>query len=70
LTQIIQHNIDVAFVQEPYTILNDVAGFPKGFKIFAHGSCRKRSAIIVNNDVDVIAITQVSHEDAILTEIR
>jgi hypothetical protein len=53
-------------VQEPYTILNNVAaGFPKGFRISAHGSGRKRSTIIVNN-VDVIAITQVSQEKAIL----
>jgi hypothetical protein len=58
-------------VQEPYTILNNVAAFPKGFRIFVHGSGRKRSAIIVNNNnVDIIAITQVSHEDAILIEIR
>jgi hypothetical protein len=70
LTQILQYNIDIAFVQEPYTILNNAAGFPKSFRIFAHGSNRKRSAIIVNNQVDVIAITQVSHEDTILTELR
>jgi hypothetical protein len=48
-----------------------VAGFPKSFRIFAHGGNRKRSAIIVNNnEVDVITITQVSNEDVILTEIR
>jgi len=72
LTQIILHYIiDIAFVQESYTILNKVVGFPKSFRIFAHGSNRKRSAIIVNNNqVDVIAITQVSHEDIILTEFR
>ena len=72
LTQIIiQYNIDVAFVQEPYTLRNSVAGFPKSFKIHTQGEGRKRAAIIVNNnEVDVIAITQSSHEDAILTEIR
>jgi len=71
VTQILHYNTDVAFVQEPYTILNKVAGFPKGFKIFTLGSDRKRSAIIVNNkDIDVIAITQASHEDAILSEFR
>ena len=48
-----------------------MAGFPKSFRIFAHGGNRKRSAIIVNNnEVDVITITQVSNEDVILTEIR
>ena len=72
LTQaIIQYNIDIAFVQEPYTIRNNVAGFPKVFKIYTHGGGRKRAAIIINNnEVDAIAITQGSHEDAILTEIR
>jgi hypothetical protein len=57
-------------VQEPYTIHNNVAGVPTGFRIFAHGGGRKRAAIVVNNDIDVTAITQVSHEDGILTEIR
>jgi hypothetical protein len=68
---ILQYNIDIAFVQEPYTLLNNVAGFPKGFRILTHGEGRKRTAIIVNNnDMDITSITQVSHEDAILTEIR
>jgi hypothetical protein len=57
-------------VQEPYTIHNNVARFRKGFKIFANGGGRKRAAIIVNNDdVDITAIIQDSHEDTILTEI-
>ena len=68
---ILQYNIDIAFVQEPYTLLNNVVGFPKGFRILTHGGGRNRAAIVVNNnDVDITAITQVSHEDAILTEIR
>jgi hypothetical protein len=72
LTQIItNNNIDIAFVQEPYTIHNKVAGFPKGFRIFAQGGGRKRAAIVVNDDdIDVTAITQVSNEDAVLTELR
>jgi hypothetical protein len=72
LTQIIiKYNIDIAYVQEPYTIHNIVAGFPKGFRIFAHGGGRKRAAIVVNNnEIDVTSITQVSHEDTILIEIR
>jgi len=68
---ILQFTVDIAFVQKPYTILNNVAGFPKSFRIFAHGNIRKRSAILVNNNEDdVTAITQVSHEDVLLTEIR
>ena len=66
---ILQKNLGVAFVQEPYTAFNNVAGFPKSFRIFAHGNGRKRSAVIVNNNfIDAIAIKQVSNEDAILIE--
>jgi hypothetical protein len=61
---------NVAFVQEPYTVLNNVAGFPKYFRIFASGGGRKRSAIIINNNIDAIAIRQVSNEDATVLELR
>jgi len=57
LTQLIYHNkIDVAFVQEPYIVLNNVAGFRKSFRNFAHGNGRKRSAFIVNNKIYAIGI--------------
>mgnify|MGYP003623280371 CR=1 FL=1 len=70
LTQLLQEkNIDVAFLQEPYTISNKVAGFPKSLKIFIHGNGRKRTAIIINNDnIDGIAINQISDEDCIVME--
>ena len=72
LTQLIlQNNIDVAFVQEPYTVLNNVARLPKSFRIFAHSGGRKRSAIIINNNnTDAIAIKQLSYEDATLLDFR
>jgi hypothetical protein len=70
LTQIILHEkIDVAFLQEPYTIRKNVAGFAKYFKIFACGNGRKRTAVIVNKNTDVGAIQQVSDENVILREI-
>jgi len=72
LTQvIIQNNVDIAFVQEPYTSHNNVAGFPKEFTIYAHGVGRKTAAIVINNKgIDIITIAQRSNEDATLTEIR
>jgi len=72
LTQIIQqYNKDIVFVQEPYIVHNRVAGFHKGLKILTHGEGRIRAAILINNnEVDAITITQGSHEDAILTEIK
>ena len=72
LTQIIQqYNIDIAFIPELYIVHNRVAGFPKGLKILSQGEDRIRAAILINNnEVDAITITQGSHEDAILTEIK
>ena len=72
LTQIIkQNNMDVAFLQEPYTVLNNVEEFPKSFKIFAYGKGRKRSAITVNNNtIGAVAVKQVSNEDATVREFR
>jgi hypothetical protein len=58
----------VAFVQEPYTVRNNVARFPKSFRIFAYGNGRKRAAVISNNQIDAVAVKQVSDEDASLIE--
>jgi hypothetical protein len=46
-----------------------VAGFSKSFKIFAYGNDKQRTAVIVNNNIDAVAIKQVSDEDATLIEI-
>ena len=57
-------------MQESYIVLNNVAGFAKSFRIFAHDNGRKRSAIIVDKKkIDAIAIRQVSDEDATLIEL-
>jgi hypothetical protein len=64
-----QNNIDVAFLQEPYTVRNNVAVFPKSFRIYAYGSGRKKAAVIVNNNkIDLVAVHKVSDENAFLIE--
>jgi hypothetical protein len=66
---IIQNNIVVAFLQELYTVLNNVAGIPKSFKIFAYCNDRNRAAVIVNNNkIDAVAVKQVSYENTSLIE--
>jgi hypothetical protein len=59
----------VAFLQEPYNDRNNVAGFPKSFRILAYDNGRKRAAVIFNNNhIDAVAVKQVSDEDASLIE--
>ena len=47
---------------ETYTHLNNIAGFPRYFKIFSQSSDRKRAALLVNNDN---VANQISDEDEI-----
>jgi hypothetical protein len=64
------NQIDLAFVQEPYIIRNNLAGLPKSLRTYASGNGRKRSALLVNNkEIDVVLITQLSNEDCIVAEI-
>ena len=71
LVQIFNENqIDLAFVQEPYIIRNNLAGIPKSLRNYVCGNGRKRSALLVNNkDIDVILIRQLSDEDCIVVQI-
>ena len=69
LVQIMSENkIDLAFVQEPYIIRNNLAGIPKSLRTYVSGNGRKRSALLVNNkEIDIVLITQLSDEDCIVT---
>jgi len=62
--------IDLAFIQEPYTIRSNLAGLPKSLRTYASGDGRKRSALLVNNkEIDAVLITHLSNEDCIVAEI-
>jgi len=71
LVQLMSSNqIDLAFVQEPYTIRSNLAGIPKSLRTYASSDGRKRSTLFVNNkEIDVVLITQLSNEDCIVAEI-
>ena len=65
-----ENQIDLAFVQEPYTIRNNLAGIPKSLRTYVSGNGRKRSPLLVNNkEIDVVLITQFSDKDCIVAEI-
>jgi len=65
-----ENKIDLAFVQEPYIIRNNLAGIPKSLRTYVSGNGKKRSALLVNNkQTDVVLNTQLSDEDCIVTEI-
>jgi hypothetical protein len=71
LVQMMSENqIDLAVVQEPYYIRNNLAGIPKSLRTYMSGNGRKRSALLVNNkEIDVVLTTQFSDEDCIVAEI-
>lgn len=72
LVQLIKNQgIDITFIQEPYTINNELAGISKTMRTYTSGHRRKRAAVIVNNkDIDVTKIKQISDEDCIVVEVN
>jgi hypothetical protein len=72
LVQLInQHNVDITFIQESYTINNKLAGLPRSCKVYTSGDGRKRTAVVINNDrLDVTLITQLSNEDCVVVEVQ
>jgi len=65
-----ENQIDLAFVQEPYTICNNLARIPKSLRTYLSGNGRKRSVLLANNkEIDVVLITQFSDKDCIVAEI-
>jgi hypothetical protein len=65
-----QHNVDITYVQEPYTIYNKLAGLPRSHKVYTFGDGRKRTAIVITNDLlDATLITQSSNEDCVVAEV-
>ena len=64
------HNIDLAMVQEPYNVNNNLSGIPTSYSTYTHGNNRKRAAIIVRNKfIKVLMITQMSNEDCTVIQI-
>jgi hypothetical protein len=64
------NQIDLAFVQEPYIIHNEMARIPKSLRTYVSGNARKRSALLVNNkETDIVLITLFSDKDCIVAEI-
>jgi hypothetical protein len=65
-----QHNVDITYVQEPYTINNKLRGLPRSHKVYTFGDERKRTAIVITNDLlDPTLITQLSNEDCVVAEV-
>ena len=66
-----QHNVDITYIQKPYTINNKLAGRPRSHKVYTSGDGRKRTAIVINDDqLDVTVITHLSNEDCVAVEVR
>jgi hypothetical protein len=71
LIKIVTDNeIDIIFIQEPYTILGKVFGIPTKYTTFTAGGAMSRAAIIVTNKgIDTTMIRQLSDMDAVTVEV-
>lgn len=67
---IMQCNVDIVFIQEPYCLLNKVAGISGTYRVFFWGNMRKRAAIILcNKSIDAVMLSQISDEDSVVVEL-
>lgn len=67
---VVQHNIDIIFLQEPYCLNNNIVGIGRNYRVFSTGNMRKRAAIIITNKfIDAIMLRQLSDEDMVVLEI-
>lgn len=64
------NNVDIAFIQEPYTLQNKVAGITRKYRIFSQGENRIRAAVLLANErIDGVLLNQLSDEDVAVVEI-
>jgi hypothetical protein len=66
--------IGMALIQESYQHQGELTGITKGYRTFAYGEGKRRTAIIIiiiiqDNTIDALLITQLSDNDAVLLEI-
>ena len=65
-----KEEIDVAFIQEPYTIHNKVVGITKRYRTFTSSVGRSRRATVVtNNQIDALLIQEVTDKDTVVVEL-
>jgi hypothetical protein len=71
LTKIVTDDeIDIIFIQEPYTIQAKLIGIPTKYTPFMAGGARPRAAVVVTNKgIDSTRIRQLSDKDAVTVEI-
>jgi hypothetical protein len=65
-----KEGIDVAFMQEPYTVHNRAAGITKWYRNFTSsvGTCRT-ATVVINNQIDALLIQEATDKDSVVVEI-
>jgi len=65
-----KEGIDGAFIQEPYTTHNRVAGITKRYRKFTSSTGRCRAATVVtNNQIDALLMHDVTDKDSVVVEL-
>jgi hypothetical protein len=71
LTKIaVEDEIDIIFIQEPYTIQGKISGIPIKYTTLTSGEGRARAAVVVTNkEIDAMMIRQLTDSDTVVVEI-
>ena len=71
LVKIIDEDVDVVSIQEPYNIGSTIGGIPRTYTVISAGEGKNRAAIVIKSkQLDAILITQISDEDATVVELH
>jgi hypothetical protein len=59
-----KEGIDVAFIQEPYTVHNRVAGITKRYRTFtlSEGRCQT-TTVVTNNQIDALLVQEATDKE-------
>ena len=65
-----EDEIDIIFIQEPYTIQGKVIGIPTKYTTFTAGGARPRAAVVVTSkEIDTMMIRQLTDMDTVTVEV-
>ena len=64
-----EYDIDIVFIQEPYTIQDKVIGIPTKYITFTAGPRPRAAVVVTDKGIDITMLSQLSDRDAVTVEV-
>ena len=60
-----EYDIDIVFIQEPYTIQDKVIGIPTKYITFTADPRTRAAVVVTDKGIDITMLSQLSDRDAV-----